>query len=195
MVIEVVGLVGSPRKGMNTDTLVSKVLEGARSIGAAIKKIYLNDLDIKPCQACDTSPAPECCFYKDGMDEIYQVLETADVIVIGTPAYYGSISSQLKLIIDRSNCLTEMIELADGKVRFQTRIKKKKKGIFIWIADYSRDPGPALASIKYWLKDVNIELIDKIVVTDSDRGQGARMREDLLSKAFEIGRALERLGK
>ena len=43
---KVVGIVGSPRKGMNTDTLVTEVLKGAQSVGAGTEKIYLNDLGL-----------------------------------------------------------------------------------------------------------------------------------------------------
>ena len=190
MGLKVVGIVGSPRKGMNTDTLVTKVLEGALSSGAEIEKVYLNDLEIKPCQACDKSPAPEYCFYKDGMETIYKTLETVDALVIGTPAYYDSISSQLKLIIDRFNCVSEMIVLPDDKLIFKTRVAKKKKGVFIWVADSSRNPEHALAIIKLWCKDANVELVETMIVTDSDRGEGARNREDLLRKAFELGTSL-----
>ncbi|MEA3432537.1 MAG: flavodoxin family protein [candidate division WOR-3 bacterium] len=190
MDIKVVGIVGSPRRGMNTDTLVTKVLDGARSIGVEVEKIYLNDLEIKPCQACDESPAPDFCFYKDGMDRIYEVLETADTLVIGTPAYYDSISAQLKLLIDRSNCLMEMITLPNDKVTFKSRVGKKKKGIFIWVADFSRNPEHALAMIRFWCKDANVELVDTLIVTNSDRGKGARKREDLLRKAFALGVSL-----
>lgn len=188
--LKVVGLVASPRKGMNTDVLVTKVLEGATSVGARTEKIYLNDLQIKPCQACAKHPAPEFCFYKDGMDTIYSALETADVLVIGTPAYYESISAQLKLLIDRSNCLTEMKTSQDGKVTFTPRIRKKKKGVFIWIADYSRNPELALATVRLWCKDANVELVKVLTVTGSDRGEGARNREELLREAFEIGVSL-----
>lgn len=41
----VVGVMASSRKGMNTDTLVDRVLEGAKSVGASTEKIYLNDLE------------------------------------------------------------------------------------------------------------------------------------------------------
>ena len=190
MGLKVVGIVGSPRKGMNTDTLVTKVLEGAQSIGAETEKIYLNELEIKPCQACDKSPAPDYCFYKDGMETIYKTLETADALVIGTPAYYDSISSQLKLLIDRFNCVSEMIRVPDDKLIFKSRIAKKKKGVFIWVAGSSRNPEHALAMIKLWCKDANIELAETLIVTDSDRGEGARKREDLLRKAFELGTSL-----
>jgi hypothetical protein len=186
----VVGVVASPRKGMNTDTLVDKVLEGAKSVGAETEKIYLNDLTIKPCQACAKYPAPKFCWYEDGMAKIYTAVENADVLVIGSPAYYDGVSAQLKLVIDRSNCLTEMITLADGKVTFKSRVKKRKRGIFIWVADFSRNPEHALATIRLWCKDANVELADVLTVTDSDRGEGARNRKELLTKAYEIGTSL-----
>jgi multimeric flavodoxin WrbA len=185
-----VGIIASPRKGMNTDTLVDKVLEGAKSVGANTEKIYLNDLEIKPCQACAKYPAPKFCWYDDGMAKIYDVIENADVLVIGTPAYYDGISAQLKLAIDRSNCLTEITKLVDGKVTFKSRVKKRKKGILIWVADFSRNPEHALATIRLWCKDANVQLADVLTVTDSDRGEGARNRKDLLTKAYDIGASL-----
>ena len=186
----VVGIVGSPRKGMNTDALVTQALAGAQSTGAETAKIYLNDLEIRPCQACDRPPASGYCFYEDGMEAIYEILETVDALVIGSPAYYGSVSAQLKLFIDRSNCLTEMIALPDGKVTFRPRIGKRKKGAFIWVADFTRNPEHALATIRLWCKDANVELAETLIVTDADRGEGARRREDLLRKAFELGVSL-----
>ena len=193
MVIKVVGIVSSPRKNMNTDTFVTKALEGAQSIGAEIEKIYLNDLEIKPCQACDRFPAPDYCFYRDGMEKIYNVLASADALVIDTPAYFGYFSAQLKLLIDRSNCLAEMITLPDGKLIFKSRLEKKKKGLFIWVANISQNPEHALVSIGIWCKFfANIELLDTLVIKDSDRGEGARKKEELLHKAFELGVLLGR---
>jgi multimeric flavodoxin WrbA len=126
------------------------------------------------------------------MARIYAAIENADVLIIGTPAYYDGVSAQLKLVIDRSNCLTEMITLADGKVTFKSRLRKKKRGIFIWIADFSRNPEHALATIRLWCKDANVDLVDVLTVTDSDRGEGARNRKELLTKAYEIGASLNR---
>jgi multimeric flavodoxin WrbA len=188
--MKVIGIIGSPRKGMNTDTLVTKVLEGALSYGAETEKIYLNDLEIKPCQACDKSPAPDYCFYRDGMEIVYKALDIADALIIGTPAYYESISSQLKLLIDRCNCISEMAVLPENKLIFKSRVVKKKKGIFIWVADSSRNPEHALEMIKVWCKDANVELVETMIVLESDHGEGARKREGLLQKAFAIGSSL-----
>jgi len=191
MTVKVVGIVGSPRKGMNTDTLVTKALEGTISVGAETEKIYLNDLNIMPCQACAKFPAPDYCFFHDGMDKIYQALVSADALVIGAPAYFGTISAQLKLLIDRSNCLAEMITLPEGKTVFKSRLQKRKKGIFIWVANISKNPEHALVSLRIWSKYfANVELIDTLVVTESDAGKGAGKQEELLEKAFQSGLSL-----
>ncbi len=189
MALKITGIIGSPRKGMNTDVLVTKALEGASSsVGAEIEKIYLNDLDIMPCQACENYPAPDYCFYHDGMDKIYHVLENSDGLVIGTPAYFASFSVQLKLMIDRSNCLAEMSTQSNGKLTFKSRIKEKKKAIFIWVANVSKNPEHALASIRIWCRYfVNIELIDNLIVTRSDHGEGARNCAELIDKAYNLG--------
>jgi multimeric flavodoxin WrbA len=188
--IVIVGLVASPRKGMNTDTLVTQALNGAQEVGSDIKKIYLNDLEIKPCQACANPPKDRMCVYSDGMDMIYDLMETVDGIIIGSPAYYGSISAQLKLVVDRSNCLTEFVKFPDGKFTFRTKVRKHKKAIFIWVAGSSRDPTCALIEVKGMLKDVNAELLDSMIVLDADQGNGACHRLDLQRRAFEYGKAL-----
>lgn len=178
--MHILGLVGSPRKGKNTDCLVQSVLDGAKDVGAKTTKIYLNDLKIKPCQACDKHPHPKYCIYNDGMTKLYKLLETVDGIVLGTPAYYETISSQTKLMIDRCNCLSQKIQIPDGKLKFIRRIKKSKKGIFIWVADCSTDIKPALASIEYWCRDINLNIIKIIKIIHSDR------KDNKLQKLFSV---------
>jgi len=119
-----VGLVASPRRGRNTDTLVGRALDGARSQGLDVEKIFLNDLTIKPCQACGHPPHPHHCHLEDDMGQVYRALETADVVIVGTPAYYGTYSAQLKLVIDRSSCLVRLVESADGRAEFVRRLTK-----------------------------------------------------------------------
>ena len=45
--LRVFGVVGSPRRGGNTETLVDEVLAGAKEAGASIEKVILNELNIK----------------------------------------------------------------------------------------------------------------------------------------------------
>ena len=64
---KVIGFVGSPRKGGNTDTLVKGVLAGAADKGAETNIYYLNDLAIKGCQACERCKEDQACATDDDM--------------------------------------------------------------------------------------------------------------------------------
>lgn len=57
--MKVCGIVGSPNKNGNVDSLVSQVLKGASSQGAETHTLYLNDMNIRPCQSCGVDPYPK----------------------------------------------------------------------------------------------------------------------------------------
>ena len=90
--MKVCGIVGSPKKNGNVDLLVSQVLKGASSQGAETEKLYLNDLDIKPCQSCGVDPYPRYCLFGDDMKLVYAALESCDIIVLGSPVYFDTVS-------------------------------------------------------------------------------------------------------
>ena len=97
----VIGIVGSPRKGGNTDILVRQVLAGAAAEGDETKIFYLEDLEYQGCQGCRYCKMNEGCRVEDDMTLLYQELIAADGIVLGTPVYFGQMSGQTKLFLDR----------------------------------------------------------------------------------------------
>lgn len=99
--IHVLGIVGSPRRGGNTERLVDAVLEGAREAGATIEKVRLAELDISPCSACDACESTGECVYNDDMPELFQKMERSQVWVLGTPVYWWGPSAQFKAFVDR----------------------------------------------------------------------------------------------
>jgi len=107
--MKVCGIVGSPKKNGNVDLLVSQVLKGATSQGARTQKIYLNDLNIKPCQSCGVDPHPKYCLFDDDMKLIYDALESYDAIVLGSPVYFDTVSSQTKLMIDLATAYSRIL--------------------------------------------------------------------------------------
>lgn len=107
MLKKVIAFNGSPRKGWNTDQLVKKCLEGAKSAGAEVKLYEVSDLkNIKPCISCLYCKRVEpkfrgVCVVKDGLTPILKELKTADAIVIGAPIYFGNISAAIHPILER----------------------------------------------------------------------------------------------
>jgi multimeric flavodoxin WrbA len=98
----VLGIYGSPRKKGNTDLMLDAFLDGAAAEGAAIERIYVRDLAIQGCLACGYCDEKGVCVQKDGMTEVYPLLERAERIVVTSPVYFYGVTGQLKLLIDRS---------------------------------------------------------------------------------------------
>jgi hypothetical protein len=68
----VLGIVGSPRHGGNTDILVARAVEGARSAGAETETIFLGDLSIKECDGCHACWTGAECPKRDDMNDIFR---------------------------------------------------------------------------------------------------------------------------
>ena len=103
--MKVIGIVCSPRKGGNTEFLISRALEGAREAGAEETEIiHLSGKHISPCDACNTCEKTGKCHIDDDMQAIYPKLLETDGVIIGTPVYFWSATAQAKALIDRTYC-------------------------------------------------------------------------------------------
>jgi multimeric flavodoxin WrbA len=189
--IRITGIVGSPRLKKNTDTLVQQALDGCKSKGAEVETIYLNKLEIKPCQAHKVQDG-KGCIIRDGMDAVYEIFEATDGLVLGTPVYYNSVSSQMKLMIDRSYCLAKAMPLGPGKRKYVTAVKKRKKGIVISVGGSGTNPNCVLPTFDIWSNEVNLEIIDSLCVSEGQLGRQPMESEKTLAAAFEKGRNLVR---
>ena len=98
----IVVLVGSMRKGGNTDLLARSFADGARK-NNEVEIVSVADVKVNPCRGCNACYSSEgnVCVQKDDMSRIYGKLAAAEVLVIASPVYFYGISSQLKAIIDR----------------------------------------------------------------------------------------------
>jgi multimeric flavodoxin WrbA len=97
----VIGIVGSPRRGGNTDVLVEEVLRGAQDAGAAASKVMLQDMNIGPCRGCDECAETRRCVQVDDMAALVEQMERSDVWVLGTPVYWWGPTAQFKAFLDR----------------------------------------------------------------------------------------------
>ena len=106
---KIVILNGSPRKGGNTAELCRAFMEGAESAGHVATRFDLRQLRIHGCLGCmkgGKDPASPCV-QKDDMDKIYPAYKDADIIVLASPMYYWSVTSQLKAAFDRLFAVAE----------------------------------------------------------------------------------------
>ncbi len=93
---------GSPRKNGKTASLINAFAEGAQSTGNKVNNLYLNSMKIKGCLACEKcSQNGGECVQNDDMKIVNEAFEWADVVVFASPQFWGTITGQLKIVIDR----------------------------------------------------------------------------------------------
>ena len=79
----VLAIVGSPRKGGNTEILISRIAEGAASAGAAVETIHLGHVQIRECDGCHACWRGRPCSKDDDMRAIYAKIAACETIVFG----------------------------------------------------------------------------------------------------------------
>jgi len=117
--ILVLGINGSPNKKGKTTKLLKKVLEAIEKYGAKTTLINLYEKNIRPCLGCYSLGAKKCrypCIIKDGMWDLYKILEKIDILVLATPTYWFNMSGMMKNFIDRLCCMENNGFLLQGKM-------------------------------------------------------------------------------
>lgn len=104
---------GSPRPKGNTAAMVEAFVEGAKENGHHITVVPVCQKKIAGCLACEYchTKGEGKCVQKDDMQEIYPVLEEAEMIVLASPVYYHSFTGQLQCAINRIYALDKPKDL------------------------------------------------------------------------------------
>lgn len=103
--VKIIGIVGSPRRDSNTEYLIKKSLEAAEELGVETEIINLGSVDMEPCIACDICKSTGECSIYDDIREILDKLTKSQGLIMGSPVYFGNVSSQIKIFMDRTRPL------------------------------------------------------------------------------------------
>jgi NAD(P)H-dependent FMN reductase len=94
-------LVGSPRHNGNTELLADAFINGAADEGNKVTKYVLQGKNILPCIDCQACFKTGKCILRDDMNEVYELLSSANILVLASPVYFYGVSAQLKALLDR----------------------------------------------------------------------------------------------
>jgi multimeric flavodoxin WrbA len=104
--VKLLGISGSPRNKA-TAFAVREALTYAESLGdVGTEFISLRGKDIEFCIHCDYCVRKkEGCVFEDDVAALYPSMEAADGWILGTPVYQGTLSGQLKAMLDRCRAI------------------------------------------------------------------------------------------
>ncbi len=103
--MKVVGFNGSPRKDGNTYLAIKTVFEVLESQGIETELIHIAGEPVYGCNACGACKKTGdglCIIDSDILNECQKKMYESQGIIIGSPVYFGSVTPQVKALIDRS---------------------------------------------------------------------------------------------
>lgn len=93
---------GSPRKHGNIARMLSAIESEVVSLGGNVTALCISDLQVKPCTGCMACRKKgSCVLPEDDAQLILRRIQACDLLVIGSPCYWGNIPGQLKILFDR----------------------------------------------------------------------------------------------
>ena len=182
--MKVLGILGSPRKGGNSEILLDKALEGVKACGLDIEKIVLNELNFSPCQECGGCDKTGRCVIDDDMRAIYKKLDEAEAIILASPIFFGSLPAQVKAMIDRYQCRW-IAKYVLGEKDRQT----SKRGFLILVGGSNRDRffKNAESIVKNFFAVLGVELIENLYCLNVDEKGKILQYTDCLRQAYNLG--------
>ena len=184
--MKVLGIMGSPRMQGNTDLLLDEALKGAESQGAETEKILVDKLKITACKEYYACLNDGNCVIKDDMDDIYDKLLAADVIIVASPMFFYTISAQLMVLISRCQALWAR------KYVLKTMNIPEKRGAFIAVGATKGKKlfdGPVLTA-KYFFQAINAMYIEELLIRSIDKKGEIKDHPTALVDAYEMGKRL-----
>lgn len=199
--MKVLGLVGSPRKGGNSDILTDTFLEGAASAGAETKKFFLADHEIHQCKgcfrSCTTKPGFSCAVFRDDMDMLLSEMAASDLMLFASPLYCATYSSIMARFFERCLPFWE-IEIAGelgtmDAFRFINNPVKGKKAVAGLVQDLKEPKAGELAFKAYEhniARTYMMNIVETIHITDVRDIGDIKKKANKLEEVFASGKKL-----
>ena len=94
-----------PRKGWNTDTLITEAAKGAESTGATIERFDLYRLErytgCISCFGCKRAKNRGRCVCRDALMPVLDAIRESDGLIIGSPNYLSELTASFRALYER----------------------------------------------------------------------------------------------
>lgn len=100
--MNIVSILGSPRKNGTSARIARAFTETAATYGAAVTDYSLNAMQYRGCQGCEgCHTRSDRCVLLDDVTPVLDRLHAADIVVFAAPIYFGDTCGQFKSFFDR----------------------------------------------------------------------------------------------
>ena len=101
----IIAVNAGPRKGWNTDTLITEAAKGAEAAGAAVERFDLFRLEkytgCISCFGCKKEKYKGQCVCRDGLTPVLDAIRESDGLIIGSPNYLSNMTASFRALYER----------------------------------------------------------------------------------------------
>ena len=102
---KIIAVNAGPRRGWNTDTLISEASKGAESAGATVERFDLFRLEkytgCISCFGCKRERNKGRCVCRDGLTPVLDAIRESDGLIIGSPNYLSELTASFRALYER----------------------------------------------------------------------------------------------
>ena len=101
----IIAVNAGPRRGWNTDTLITEASRGAESAGARVERFDLFRLErytgCISCFGCKREKNKAHCVCRDGLTPVLDAIRESDGLIIGSPNYLSELTASFRALYER----------------------------------------------------------------------------------------------
>ncbi len=102
---KIIAVNAGPRKGWNTDTLITEASRGAEAAGAEVERFDLYRLEkftgCISCFGCKKEKNKGHCICRDGLTPLLDAIRDSDGLIIGSPNYLSELTAAFRALYER----------------------------------------------------------------------------------------------
>jgi multimeric flavodoxin WrbA len=195
--MKLMAIIGSPRKGGNTELLVDQVIAGCKSkTSVDLEKFFVIDKNIGYCDGClacmSVPPSTEICVIKDDMAEILEQMVASDAFIFGTPNHNRTITAPLLNFFSRMLPLFEMRREYDDSgnimgAEYTSLLQGKKSAMVFTQGDPFFSSALVHEVLERNLVDFRIRRVGDVMSIGNLKKGVVADKKDELKKAFDLG--------
>lgn len=188
--MKVLSINGSRRKAGNTEHLIESILTPAVKGGIQVETLFLGDYNIGACTGCEGCSSSWDCVIKDDFAQIVKKIDEAKGIVLASPTYWYSVTSDMKRFIDRCYSLIQFpVNRKEWIAKYQD---SEKVCVTAAVCEQTEESmmGNTLSLLTDFSKDIGLDVIEAVKGLGFFEAGSIKADHDLLQKAEMTGQKL-----
>ena len=192
--MKIISINGSRRKKGNTELLIQSILKTLEQNKERIESVFLGDYTIGACTGCEGCSNSWDCVIKDDFQSLIKKMDEADGVILASPTYWYTVTSDMKRFIDRCYCLVQFPKSRSEWIGKYDGTGKLCVTAAVCEQQEEENMGNTLTLLTDFAKDIGMDVPESVKALGCFEAGSIQKKQFLLEEAESAGeRFLQRL--